>query len=123
MPHNNVQSQPKKLSKPRRLLAAFAVVTLLSFSFVSLSAAPRADPQQKALKRRQKEERKQLKQEQTAMKRAMAQHGQTAASRKRFQRDMKMQRQLLRDRQKHETRTLKSSRKARNSRPVRSPTR
>jgi hypothetical protein len=112
VPLNNVLSQPKKPRMSRRLLGAFAAAALLSVSFVSLSATPRSDSQQKALKRHQKEERKQLKQQQAAMKRVMAQHEQSAASRKRFQHDMKMQRQLLQKKQKEETRRLKVSRQS-----------
>jgi hypothetical protein len=112
MPLTKVLSQPGKLPESRRLLVAFAAAALFSVSLVSLSAAPRSYSQQKALKHHQKEERKQLRQQQAAMKRVMAQHVQTAASRRRFQDDLKMQRELLHKRQKEEIRRLKVNRRS-----------
>jgi hypothetical protein len=110
VPVDQVLSRSKKPRILRRLLGALASAVLLSIPLASLLATPSSNLQQSALKHRQKVERKQLKQQQAAMKRVMAQHQQSTASWQRFKHDMKMQRQLLRERQKEETRRLKVSR-------------
>ena len=53
-----------------------------------------------------------LKEQQRAMKRIVSQHYQPAETRRRFRHDMKVQRRLLRERQKEEARRLKGSRHA-----------
>jgi hypothetical protein len=115
--HYDVHSQSKKSSTLQKILGGIAAAAFIFLPLANSSATPRSNPQHEALKHRQKEERKQLMQQQKAMRRVMAQHEQTLESRQRFQHDMKMQRRMLRERQKEETRRLTGSRKAQKSRP------
>ncbi len=101
-----------------KLVKVFAVILLVALPYLNSAASPRSDPQMRALKQRHKQERAALKQQQRAMQRVLAQHEQTAESKRRFEHDMKIQRRMLWERQKDETRRLKSARKAPKYRPA-----
>ncbi len=76
----------------------------------NLRADPHPDQQLRALKRLHKEELKSQKAQQKAMRKVLAQHELTAASRRRLKHNLKMQHDLLRKEQRHETRRLKMNR-------------
>lgn len=73
---------------------------------------PLPNREMKELKKRHKEQRKMLKQQQRAMKKVVGQHARSSDSRMRFKHDLKMQRQMLHRSQKDETRRLKENRKS-----------
>jgi len=76
-------------------------------SAIKAGTGPDKDSQE--LKQRQSEQRKQLKEQQRSMKAVMDQHPTTAQERKRFNNDMKMQRQMLKNSQKAERRTAEEN--------------
>lgn len=90
--------------------------------FILLLLTPTApafcNARMKALKRRQKQERSQLRQQQRATRKVMAQHAISPEARRRFHRNLKMQRQLLKQKQKEERRLLKHSRPSRHPRQI-----
>ena len=96
----------------RKLLACLGAAILAVLPLGSHRAAPFPSQQTKALKKRHKEQRKTLKQQQGAMKRVMAQHEQPSDARRRFRQDLKMQRQMLQRNQKEETRRFKQKHQA-----------
>jgi gas vesicle protein len=77
----------------------------------AIQAAPRSSQEVRNLKRQQKVQRKQLKEQQRAMRRVMSQHGTTRDERARMKRDLKSQRQVLKNSQKGELRDAKQSHK------------
>ena len=88
----------------RKLLAGFGAAILLVLPLGKLTAVPLPNREMKELKKRHKEQRKMLKQQEHAMKKVMGQHAQSSDSRMRFKHDLKMQRQMLQRSQKDETR-------------------
>ena len=64
------------------------------------------------LRRQQKQQRKMFAGQQRAMKNVMKRHPQSPEQHRRFQHNMKMQRQLFRREQKAEVRNLKQERKS-----------
>jgi hypothetical protein len=111
--HDFTGGESNILNIRRRLLVCLAGAVLILLTLVNSSASARSNPEMRAIRHRQKEERKMLKLQQRAMKRVMAQHGQSSESRKRFDHNLKMQQQLLRKHQKNEIRRLKESRSLR----------
>lgn len=96
----------------RKLLAGFGAAILLVLPLGKLPAAPFPNQEMKELKKRQKEERRMVRQQQHAMKRVMGQHAQSSDSRARFKHNMKMQQQMLHRSQKDVTRRLKENHKS-----------
>ena len=96
----------------RKLLAGFGAAILLVLPLGKLPAAPFPNREMKELKKRQKEERRMLRQQQHAMKKVMGQHGQSSDSHVRFKHDLKMQQQMLQRSQKDGTRRLKEKHKS-----------
>jgi hypothetical protein len=96
----------------RKLLAGFGAAILLVLPLGKLPAAPFPNQEMKELKKRQKEERRMVRQQQHAMKRVMGQHPQSSDSRARFKHNMKMQQQMLHRSQKDVTRRLKENHKS-----------
>jgi hypothetical protein len=101
----------------RRLLQCLAGAVLLTLPVVNSSATALSNLEIRTLKRHQKGERKKLEQQQRAMKKVMAQHEQSSESRKRFEHNLKMQRQFLRKNQKDEVRRLKENHNRQKSPP------
>lgn len=93
----------------RKLLGAFCAAILLILPLGKLTAFPLPHREMKELKKRHKEQRKMLKQQQHTMKKVMGQHARSSDSRMRFKHDLTMQRQLLHGNQKDETRRLKKN--------------
>jgi len=93
----------------RKLLAGFGAAILLLLPLGKLPAAPFPNREMKQLKKRQKEERRILRQQQHAMKKVMGQHGQSSDSHARFEHNLKMQQQMLQRSQKDATRRLKKN--------------
>jgi hypothetical protein len=93
----------------RRFLLILLAVVFLGGGISK--AAPFPDQEMHNLKKQQKAQRKQIKEEQRASKRAMSQHPVTKEERTRMKKDLKMQRQLLKNSQKQAVRSLKQSRK------------
>ena len=93
----------------RKLLTSFVAAILLALPLGKLTATPLPNQEMKELKKRHKEQRKMLKQQQHTMKKVMGQHAQSSDSRMRFKHDLKMQRQMLRKSQEAETRRLKEN--------------
>jgi hypothetical protein len=91
----------------RRIILVSAIV--LASMTGALKAGTGPDQQAQDLKQRQGEQRKQLKEQQRSMKAVMDQHPTTAQERKRFNNDMKMQRQMLKNSQKAERRTAEEN--------------
>jgi poly-D-alanine transfer protein DltD len=91
----------------RKLLAGFGAVILLLLPLGRLQAVPFPTREMKELKKRQKVERRMLRQQQHAMKKVMAQHGQSSDSNARFKHNLKIQQQVLQRSQKDATRRLK----------------
>jgi|SRR5437667_12778692 len=95
----------------RKVLILLIAALMAGGASVSvLKAAPR-DQELRALKKRQKEQRKTLKIQQRSMKRTMKRQQLPADSRKRFQRQLKMERQVLRMGQREETKNLTERKK------------
>ncbi len=99
-------------SPMKKLLACLGAAIFALVPVVSIAALPLPHQEMKALRKQHKEQRKTLKQQQRAMKRVMTQHDLPSESQQRFRRNLKMQREELRRRQKDETRRLKHSHKA-----------
>ena len=95
-----------------KILNFLIVATMLLLPLVRLAAVPPPDQEMKQLKKRHKAQKREAKQQQRAMNKVMAQHEQSSASRARFKHDMKMQRQMLRNNQKVETRRVKDKHKS-----------
>ena len=96
----------------RKLLAGFGAAILLVLPLGKLTAVPFPNREMKEFKKRHKEQRKMLKQQQHAMKKVMGQHAQSSDSHMRFKHDLKMQRQMLQISQKDGTRRLKENHKS-----------
>jgi hypothetical protein len=96
----------------RKLLAVFGAAILLVLPLGKLPAVPFPNREVKELKKRQKEERRMLRQQQHAMKKVMGQHAQSSDSHARFKHNLKMQRQMLQRSQKEGTRRLKQNHKS-----------
>jgi hypothetical protein len=96
----------------RKLLAGFGAAILLVLPLGKLPAVPFPNWEMKELKKRQKEERRTLRQQQHAMKKVMGQHGQPSDSHARFKHNLKMQQQMLQRSQKDRTRLLKENHKS-----------
>jgi hypothetical protein len=96
----------------RKLLAGFGAAILLLLPLGKLPAAPFPNREMKQLKKRQKVERRMLRQQQHAMNKVMEQHGQSSDSHVRFKHDLKMQQQMLQRSQKDGTRRLKENHKS-----------
>jgi len=77
----------------------------------AVHAAPRSTQEVRNLKRQQKLQRKQLKQQQRATRSVMSQHATSKEERLRLKRDLKAQRQVLKNSQKQELRDAKMSHK------------
>jgi hypothetical protein len=75
----------------------------------ALRAAPAGSLEARQLKKRQKAQRKDLKEQQRAMKKVMGQHELSDEQRERFKNDLKMQERLLHKSQKDDSRRLKQS--------------
>lgn len=89
------------------LLAA----VILRPSAGALQAAPARSYETHQLKQHHKAQRKDLKEQQRAMKKVMDQHELSDDQRARFKNNLKMQKQLLRESQKDDSRRLKQSQK------------
>ncbi len=96
----------------RKLLAGIGAAILLVLPLGKLPAAPFPNREMKELKKRQKVERRTLRQQQHAMKKVMGQHLQSSDSRARFKHNLKMQQQTLQRSQKDGTRRLKKNHKS-----------
>ena len=94
----------------RRVLVLLILACMAGPSVGALKAAPR-DRELHELRKRQKEQRKTLKIQQRSMKRTMKRQQLPADSRKRFQRQMKMERQVLRMGQREEKKNLTERKK------------
>lgn len=77
----------------------------------ALQAAPARSYETHQLKKHQKAERKDLKEQQRAMKKVMGQHELSDEQRERFKSNLKMQKQMLHESQKDDSRRLKQSQK------------
>ena len=89
----------------RKVLVLLAAALMAGASVGVLKAAPR-DRELHELRKRQKEQRKTLKIQQRSMKRTMKRQQLPADSRKRFRRQLKMERQMLRTGQREERKGL-----------------
>ena len=94
----------------RKVVVVFVTALMAGASVGALKAVPR-DQELHELKKRQKEQRKTLKIQQRSMKRTMKRQQLPADSRKRFQRQMKMERQVLRMGQREEKKNLTERKK------------
>jgi len=92
------------------LLLSLSALALGSLSGTLLSAPARSFGERQ-LKMQQKKQRKDLKQQQRAMKKVIDQHELSDEQRKRFTNDMKMQERLLHKSQKDDSRRLKQAQK------------
>src|SRR5579863_10322217 len=97
----------------RKILMLVTMVVLMGTPLAAANVAGGPGPQGHQLKKRHKEQRKTIKQQQRAMKNVVSQHPQSSEERQRFKHDLKMQRQLLRKNQKNESRNLRQSLKLR----------
>ena len=95
----------------RKVLVLLAAALMAGASVGVLKAAPR-DQELRALKKHQKEQRKTLKIQQRSMKRTMKRQQLPADSRKRFRRQLKMERQVLRAGQREERKGLVERKKS-----------
>jgi gas vesicle protein len=77
----------------------------------AIQAAPRSTQEVRNLKRQQKVQRKQLKEQQRATRSVMSQHATSRDERTRMNRDLRAQRQVLKNSQKQELRDAKQSHK------------
>lgn len=77
----------------------------------ALQAAPRPTQEVRNLKRQQKVQRRQLKEQQRATRSVMSQHATSKDERARMNRDLKAQRQVLKNSQRQEIRDAKQSHK------------
>lgn len=108
--------------KKRKFLILIAAVVLLQTPALSAKAAVSVrSSRMHALLKRQKLERKELKQQQRAAENLMKQHPESREAHNRFEHNLKMQRQLLRNRQKTERSRLKGIRKSANHRSTTPP--
>ena len=96
----------------RRVLVLLILACMAGPSVSALKAAALPDQELRQLKKRQKEQRKTLKIQQRSMKRTMKRQQLPADSRKRFQRQMKMERQVLRMGQREERKGLVERKKS-----------
>ena len=96
---------------PRRFSACAAFIVLMCVPTIRLQGVPHGNTELRELKKRQKQQRKIARQQQQAMERVLKQHPQTVASRKRHQRDLKLQSRLLRKNQKNQALRLKQKRR------------
>ncbi len=94
----------------RKVLVLLTAALMAGASVGALKAAPR-DQELHELKKRQKEQRKTLKIQQRSMKNTMKRQQLPSDSRKRFQRQLKMERQVLRMGQREETKSLTGRKK------------
>ena len=92
----------------RRVLVLLAAAVMLGSPLETLTASRGSRSAMHQLKKRHKEQKKALKQQQHAMKKVMNQHELSSDVTERFNHDLKMQRQLLRKDQKDETQNLKN---------------
>ena len=95
----------------RKVLVLLTAALMAGASVGVLKATPR-DQELRELKKRQKEQRKTLKIQQRSMKRTMKRQQLPAASRKRFKRQLKMERQVLRTGQREERKGLVERKKS-----------
>jgi len=77
----------------------------------TVQAAARSSQDVHDLKKQQKEQRKQLKEQEHATRKAMSQHATTKEERARMNRDFKAQRKVLENQQKQELSDMKQSHK------------
>ena len=96
----------------RKFLISVATIAALGLALLPLWALPARSAEMKALKKGHSRERKTLKQQQRGSKNIMKQHDLDGESKQRFQHNMKMQRQLVKQHQRQETRRLKQQGKA-----------
>ena len=95
----------------RAFLLALVAATLLGPGVGAPQAAPPRNPRPTGLHTVHRRQRRVLKQQQRAMKRAMAHHL-SGGERRRFKHQLKVERQTLRNAQKSESRRIKQSRKS-----------
>ena len=95
----------------RRVLVLLILACMAGPSVGALKAAPR-DRELHDLKKRQKQQRKTLKIQQRSMKRTMKRQQLPPDSRKRFRRQLKMERQVLRTGQREERKGLVQRKKS-----------
>lgn len=93
----------------KTILVCLGTLVLLLSPSGTLVSAPFPSAQLKALQKRHRIEHRKNKQDQRAMRRVMVQHRVGGAANRRFQHNLKMQRQLLRKNQSQEVRRLKRS--------------
>src|SRR5437764_9706742 len=95
----------------RKVVVVFVTACMAAASVGALKAVPR-DQELHELKKRQKEQRKTLKIQQRSMKRTMKRQQLPPDSRKRFRRQLKMERQVLRMGQREERKGLVERKKS-----------
>jgi len=95
----------------RKVVVVFVTALMAGASVGALKAVPR-DQELHELKKRQKEQRKTLKIQQRSMKRTMKRQQLPPDSRKRFKRQLKMERQVLRMGQREERKGLLERKKS-----------
>jgi len=107
----NLKSEMVLRDLMRKVLVLLTVACMAGGSLGVLKAAPR-DRELHELRKRQKEQRKTLKIQQRSMKRTMKRQQLPADSRKRFRRQLKMERQVLRTGQREERKGLVERKKS-----------
>ena|SRR5215831_11533243 len=93
----------------RKLLLLLLSALMVGFSPGALESAPARSYQARQLKKQHKAQRKDLTEQERAMKKVTDQHQLSDEQRKRFKNDMKVQKQLLHKSQKDDSRRLKQS--------------
>jgi hypothetical protein len=96
----------------RGFLTTLVAAILLGPAVSPLGAAHHKNWKPPDLNKIHKQQRKALKQQQHAMKKVMAQHGMSSDQRRRFEHEMKAERQTLRKAQESESRRMKESSKS-----------
>ena len=101
----NLKSEMALRDLMRKVLVLLTVACMAGASVGALKAAPR-DRELHDLKKRQKQQRKTLKIQQRSMKRTMKRQQLPPDSRKRFRRQLKMERHVLRTGQREERKEI-----------------
>ena len=96
----------------RKFLTMLMTVILLWPGVAVLEGAHSRNPKPPGRNKIYKQQRKALKKQQRAMKKVMAQHAMSSDQRRRFEHELKAQRQTLRTEQKNESRRIKESNKS-----------
>jgi gas vesicle protein len=97
------------------------VLAAIVFGAGAIQAAPRSSQEVHNLKKQQKEQRKQLKEQEHATRKAMSQHPTTKEEKARMNKDLKAQRQVLKVQQKQELSDMKQSHKTLTPHPSQPP--